>query len=112
LIKPRLYGQDKEPDAVKVVMLVATIDGLSAAIVGLYPGFVRFIIDLSPWWQPPTTIEAQKQSSIVATRYQLFLRFFLTGKIGTGSNLTSRSVVTTRLSKTKIPRLIPSGCSA
>src|SRR5438552_2115593 len=50
--------------------------------MGLYLGFVRFIIDLSLWWQPPTTIERPKtpfnrgyqdwlcfcQKPIVATR--------------------------------------------
>jgi hypothetical protein len=43
--------------------LVATIDALAAAIVGLYPGLVRLIVEVRPWWQfpdYPTTIERPK----------------------------------------------------
>ncbi len=34
---------------------------------GLVSGFVRFITEVSRWWQPTTTIEVLKQSSIVTT---------------------------------------------
>jgi hypothetical protein len=41
--------------------MVATIDALSAAIVGLYAWVRAVHYYVRPWWALPTTIEAQKQ---------------------------------------------------